>query len=386
MKAGMKRGKLASWPVMADLGVFKKTWNNRTRLDVGTMLASAIIESTELFVTRKQSCGRGRKRIVCPSQQAEHFIAEARSPLYRVTHAAMLCEPEPWTRLWGGGQIGNQNSLIKLPAADSDSDTARKQFEEADLSWLYRAVNHLQQTKLEVSSQIVSTARTAWEGGFPGLWPCGRAPMEPPPRMGHDPDLAELKARNRLAAMATGIASETGQPGSGSRGRCSWPRSYRGRAVWQAFHPDHQGRIYSNNRYVTHQGPDYEKAMLDFRQKLPVDADGMQWILKAAAGHHGLGRASWEERSSWGWDNRQLMLAVAENPLGKLELWRSAADPGGSAALPGVRRSGGDRKNWRPDQTRPDHQRLRDPQRAGARRSGWQALQPDGRQSTTFTK
>lgn len=327
MKAGMQRGKLASWPVMADLGVFKKKWSSRTRLDVGTMLASAIIESTELFVTRKQSCGRGRKRIVCPSQQAEHFIAEAKSPLYRVTHAAMLCEPVPWTRLWGGGQIGNQNSLIKLPAADSDSDTARKQFEEADLNWLYRAVNHLQQTKLEVSSEIVSTARTAWEGGFPGLWPCGRAPMEPPPRMGHDPDLAELKARNRLAAMAHRDRERNRPTRIRIERTLQLAEELSGRPVWQAFHCDHRGRIYSNNRYVTHQGPDYEKAMLDFRQKLPVDADGMEWILKAAAGHHGLSRASWEERSSWGWDNRQLMLAVAENPLGRLELWRSAADP-----------------------------------------------------------
>ena len=327
MKTGMSRSKLASWPVMADLGVYKQTWKSRTRLDVGAMLADAVIQSTELFVVKMQACGRGRRRIVCPSQQAEHFIAAAKAPMYRVSHSAMLCQPEPWSRLWGGGHIGNQESLIRVPVADIDLAIARKHYEETDLSWLYRIINHLQQTQLEVTPEIVSVARIAWEGGFPGLWPCARAPMEPPPRLGHDPDKAELKARNRLAAIAHRDREQNRPNRIRIERTLQLAEELSGRQVWQSFHCDHRGRIYSGNRYVTHQGPDHEKAMLDFKQKLPVDTDGMAWILKAAAGHHSLGRASWEERATWGWDNRQLMLAVAEDPLGKIELWRGASDP-----------------------------------------------------------
>jgi len=99
-----------------------------------------------------------------------------------------------------------------------------------------------------------------------------------------------------------------------------------GRAIWQGWCVDYRGRAYSMNAYTTHQGPDYDRSLLSFRPE-PVGLDGIDWILKAAAGHDGLGRASWADRLAWGQENRQRMVAAAEDPLGRLELWRSTKDP-----------------------------------------------------------
>ena len=327
MKTGMSRNKLASYPTMASLGCYKRSWNSRTRLDVGAFLADAVIQATELFVVKMQACGRGKRRIIAPSQQAEHFIQAARDPKINVSHSAMVCRPQQWRGLWGGGTLGNEDSLIRVPRTEIDIEDSRRHYELSDMRWLFKVVNHLQDTELEVDGQLVEVARHAWEGGYEGLWPCARVPMEVPPRLGNDPDPSELRARNRLAAMAHRDREQNRPNRIRIERTLQLAEDLKDRHVWQSFHCDHRGRIYSGNRYCTHQGPDHEKAFLSFARKLPVDADGVAWILKAAAGHYGLGRKSWEERLSWGYDNRNRLLAIADDPLGRRELWRSASDP-----------------------------------------------------------
>ena len=329
MKGGMNRSKLASPETMAQLGCHMPAWGSKTRLDVGALLADAVIQSTELFTVKMQNTpgGRGKRRVVCPSQQSEAFIEQAHTPNFKAAQAAMVCQPRPWRGLWGGGRLTNQESLIRVPLADIDIPTARSHYERKDMSWLFRCVNHLQSTAFHVTPEVVAVQRVAWEGGFEGLWPCSRAPMEPPPRLGDDPDANELKARNRLASIAH-RDRETNRPLRIKIERTlQLSEASAGRDVFQEIHTDHRGRLYTGNRYVTHQGPDHEKATLDFAHKQLVDSDAIAWILKAAAGHYGLGRKSWEERLSWGWDNRDMMLSVASDPLEKMELWRSASDP-----------------------------------------------------------
>lgn len=327
MKGGMSRSRLASPQTMGQLQCHMAPWGSKTRADVGSMLAEAVIDSTELFKVKMQACGRHKRRVVCPSEQAEHFVQTAKTPGFKAAQAAMVCEPRPWSGLWGGGRLGNEESLIRVPLADIDIPNARSHYERKNMQWLYRAANHLQSTCFVVSGEIVNIQRIAWEGGFDGLWPCSRAPMEPPPRLGHDPDINELKARNRLAAIAHRDREQNRPQRIRIERTLQLAEASAGRDVFQEIHTDHRGRFYTGNRYVTHQGPEYEKAMLDFSHKQLVDSDAMAWILKAAAGHYGLGRKSWEERLTWGWDNRELMLSVAADPLEKMELWRSADDP-----------------------------------------------------------
>jgi len=327
MRNGMNRTKLASKETMEQLRCYEARWTSKTRLDVGAMLADAVIQSTELFTVKWQAAGKYKRRIVQPSEQAEHFVAEAKVPNYKAAHAAMVCPPRPWTGLYGGGFLGNDESLIRVKLEDIDLKDARRQYEETDLSWFFGVVNHLQATKFTVTPEIVVLQRLAWEQGIPGLFPCSRAPMEPPPRLGNDPDPAELKARNRLAAVAHRDRERNRPQRLKIERTLQLAEGLAGRDVQMSVHSDNRGRMYSGNRYVTYQGPDHEKGCLDFRNKLPVDSDAIAWILKAAAGHHSLGRASWEERLTWGYDNRDLLLAVAEDPLNRRELWAGADDP-----------------------------------------------------------
>ena len=241
----------------------------------------------------------------------------------------MVCPPEPWPGLFGGGVLGNQECLVRVPIQDVEEKhgSAIDHYKKADMSSVLEVVNHLQQVPLRVNDDMVSLQRITWENGIDGLWPCSRAPLDVPERLGSDPDPDDLKLRNRLASQAH-RAREQNRPK-----RVKIERSLQvaeelaGREIWQAIHSDHRGRLYVNNKFCSTQGPDNEKSLISFSHKTPTGEEGLEWLLKSAAGHNGMSRQTWHARLKWGQNNLQQMVAAATDPLGKLELWRSAKDP-----------------------------------------------------------
>ena len=328
MRQGMSRAAMAKAETMMKLGAYQPRWTDRQRLDVGAFLADALIQSTELFAVKMHRVGRHLARVVVPSKQALEFIQASRTPAWSAPQSAMVCQPVPWFELWGGGYLGNMECLIRVPIQDAEDQVkATEHYRQADMNWLLGLVNWQQATPVHISGEMISIARTAWEGGFDGLWPCSRVPMAIPERLGNDPDPAELKARNRLASMAYRDQEQNRPRRIKIERALQVAEGLRDRTVWQAYHCDHRGRLYSGNKYVTHQGPCHEKSFVSFDEKLPVGDDGIEWIFKAAAGHYGLGHSSWDERLRWGQENRERMLAAAEEPLDRLELWRGAKEP-----------------------------------------------------------
>ena len=131
------------------------------------------------------------------------------------------------------------------------------------------------------------------------------------------------------------------------------------RHVWQSWHTDYRGRMYTGNKFVT-TGAKTTRSWLSF---LPTNTnqDSQKLLLMAAAGHYGMSRKSWNERFTWGENRLYQMMAAADDPLNRLELWRDAADP-----WQFLQCCIGLRDTVREQRTgclsgRPDHQRLRNP-------------------------
>jgi DNA-directed RNA polymerase len=195
------------------------------------------------------------------------------------------------------------------------------------MSKALKVVNHLQSVPLEVSAEMVEIQRIAWDNGIDGLYPCAKVPKEVPDRLGPDPSEEALRERNNMARLAY-RDQEINRPKRIRIERSiQFAEAMAGETIYQAWNYDYRSRAYTVNRYLTHQGSDPDKALLSFLPQLPVNEDGIDWLLKAAAGHWGMSRNSWSERLQWGQDHRQAMVAAAEDPLGRLELWRSAKDP-----------------------------------------------------------
>lgn len=329
MREGMSRRRLASKQVMQDLGCPIPAWNDLSRLHVGRFLLDHVVQSLPLVRVVQHRVGRTTPRFVLPTAEAEAFIRNCPQRVYSVAHSAMVCPPEPWPGLYGGGVLGNEECIVRVPIQDNEEKdgSAIDHYREADLSVFVDGINHLQATPLVVDAEMVQLQRTAWENGISGLFPCGRAPLEVPERLGDSPTAEELRTRNRLAAMAHRDREQNRVRRVRIERALQMAEELAGRTVWQAYHADHRGRIYTGNKYCTHQGPDTEKSLLSFEQQAPATDEGIQWILKAAAGHYGLSRDHWHERLRWGEKAKDAMLAAAEDPLGRLELWRGAKDP-----------------------------------------------------------
>ena len=328
LRERMPRRALASPKVMALLHCPAPKWDDRARLQVGQFLFDHILRLGLLKVVRQQ-IGKTKPYFVAPTEECMAFVVACPPAAGRVSHTAMVCPPVPWEGLFGGGLLGSDDCLIKVPIADLDElrTTATEHYRQADMARIIAGVNHLQATPLEVHAELVEWQRITWDNGVAGLWPCAKVPMQMPERLGSDPSEEDLKARNALAYRAH-RDQEIHRPK-----RIRIERSIQhmealaGATIYQAWNADHRGRLYTLNRYVTHQGSDAEKAALSFLPKLPISGDGVDWLLKAAAGHWGMTRDTWADRLQWGRDHLPGMLAAAEDPLSRLELWRSAKDP-----------------------------------------------------------
>ena len=329
MRQGLTRRKLASHEVMKQLGCVVPPWKDMTRLHVGQFLLDHLHKATPIVRVVKHRVGKTTPRFVLPTAEVEEFIRQCPQRVYAAAHTAMVCKPEPWEGLYGGGFLGNEESFVRVPVQDIEErdTTAIEHFRKADLSMQFAAATHMQNEPLLVDNDMPKWQRIAWENGIDGLFPCARAPMEVPERLGDNPTKEELRIRNRLAAMAHRDREQNRPRRLRIERSLQTAEEMAGRNVWQPYHADSRGRLYSSNRHVTHQGQDHEKACLSFARKGELNADGLAWIFKAAAGHYGMSRDHWAVRQRWGEKEKERMLAAAADPLGKLELWRNAADP-----------------------------------------------------------
>ena len=328
MRQGISRKKISSRKIMKQLGCIVPEFNDLSRLHIGKFLLDHVL-TTGLIRVAKHRVGRTTPRFVLPTAEVELFIRECKSSHYKVAHSAMVCPPEKWPGLYGGGILGNEECLIRVPLQDCEEKdtTAIEHYRKADLNKYIAVVNHLQDPALKVRKDTVKEQRITWDNGFDGLWPCSKIPKDVPDRLGDNPSKEDLRERNRMASMAHRDREQNRPRRIKIERYMQQAEELCAQPVWQAYHSCHRGRIYTSNKYCTTQGPDYEKGVMEFYDPLPVDDASFEWLLTAAAGHYGLSRSTWEERLNWGEEHIEMMKITANDPLGKVELWRNAKDP-----------------------------------------------------------
>lgn len=313
---------------MEDLGVPVPRWDNETRFSLGAFCADVLVRVGLVDMQMTTVAGRSQRWMV-PTGLALRSIGEMGPELIEVTHGAMVTPPRPWTGHFGGGHLDNPFPLIRAGRLQRMEETCQAdELPETVLA----GVNWLQAQALRIDPELVDVERLAWKHSTPGLWPQARVPPEIPEQPSQKASQADWKVWKRQAALAhqnrrlyRALRLDCERRVSELEAMAGEARE--GRIFWQAHHLDFRGRIYAVNRCVTHQAPDPCKAAISFADARQVDEEGFEWMLRAAAGHHGLGRATWDERLEWGRAELQRHVAVAEDPIARVQLWRDASDP-----------------------------------------------------------
>ena len=302
---------------LRELNINAEPWTSGERFQTGAFLLEIIQAETGLVRTTSIPGRRGQQ--IQPTPELEAIISAHPPTPLRAKRLPMLVPPRPWEGMTGGGHLSNTEPLVRSRQGLS------LDYLDGRLGPALAVVNALQGQQLEIDPWMVSHQRIAWDANLRGLFPLLRDPLAAAPRpeehvgpeafvrwqreaqRAHQDRIMGATARSRIEQSLRQMEQLAGEP------------------VWFAWSLDFRGRLYTANRFATHQGPDHEKAAI----LLPggrCDQAAAGWILKAAAGHWGE-RGSWAERLAWGEDNARRMVAAAEEPLDRLELWRDAKDP-----------------------------------------------------------
>jgi DNA-directed RNA polymerase len=304
---------------LTELRVTPQQWTARDRFLAGAFLLEIVLETTGLM--RKEPGQRRQGPQLVPTELAAAVAAAHPPTPMRARRLPMLVPPRPWAAMSGGGHMDNREPLVR------SRQGLALDYLDGQLEGALQVVNTLQSQRLEIDPWMVAQQRMAWDACIPGLFPVQRDPLPEPPRpqgLIGGAAFAAWKAERQRA-----VRDRIGGRGA----RAGIERSLRqmamvaGEPVWQAWYLDFRGRAYTSNRAATHQGPDHEKAAVLAGAAQPCDHDvAWRWLLKAAANHWGE-RGSWEDRLEWGRRQVHRMVACAEEPLDRLELWRDAKDP-----------------------------------------------------------
>ena len=318
-RSGGRKKQVVGTAVMGQLRLIREPWAAGDRRAVGALLLDVVIVETGLVRLIHLS---QRQPMVEPTEKALTMAKECPPRPAPAKKLPMLVEPRPWPGLYGGGHYSNTQPLVSCRVPRDLG-----YFEKADLTPALQVINSLQEQQMAIDPWMVAMQRQAWDCNLPGLFPVRREPRAAPPRPEDECDRKAWKEWQKEAAKAWHDERE------GNKQRVRIEQAIRqgeqaaGKPVWFAYDMDFRGRVYSSNRYATHQGPDWEKAAVGFARGELCDEDGANWILKAAAGHFGLGKATWQERLDWGRNNIDRLVAAAESPLDQLDLWAGAKEP-----------------------------------------------------------
>ena len=324
-----ERGRLRAMDrrLLGRLGAAGYCWVEAERFAVGALVLDTLA-GCGLFELRRLPSGETQ---LLPSDATKELIASCPPSQISPAYAPMVCPPRPWLALVGGGLLEMEEPLVRPPSSGRALPYATTMGHlfgaEPQMATVFAAVNALQAVELRMEPRMVEIQLESWQLNIrQGIWPAGSRPVEAPSRpISADPGtIAAWRSRFRRAKEQE--KKEIGRRLTISRCLAE-ATQLAGRPIWQAVYLDHRGRTYTRNQLASHQGPDHQKALMEFGQGEPIDDEGARWLLIAAANHHGCGRINWGARASYGAGLIEQLRAIADDPLDRLDLWRGAADP-----------------------------------------------------------
>lgn len=268
---------------LRQLRVVNEQWTADECRELGLLLLELMANSTTLL--------RFENDVVLPTECVQELVDVAPPRALSARQLPCLVKPKAWT-----GPVRDGKELV----------TSRRQMDMSHITTeslqpALPVINYLESQVVVADPWMVGVQRAAWEASLP-LFPVRREPL------GAFAPRADVAKRVRVEETLRQVEEVQGLP------------------LWLEHDFDLRGRIYAGARFSGHQGPDHQKALLEFKNRKPVDDDARRWMLIAAAAHYGI-NGSWRLRERWGQEHLRMMQAIAANPLDRLDDWKAAKEP-----------------------------------------------------------
>ncbi|WP_161554080.1 DNA-directed RNA polymerase [Novosphingobium meiothermophilum] len=304
--------------------------STKEKIHLGSFALDCLIEATGFFAVDLTAVNaRDKVYMIRPTEAVEHWLEQqhARCELLDPMLMPMVVRPRRWRTPFTGGYLGKVTGkrLVKAPGKDYQD-----RLRDTDLSLVYEAVNHIQETPWQINRDILRTIREVWDSGgsIAGLPARDDTPL--PPRIeGMETDTEALRTWKREAAQIHEANANLRARRLGLQQRL-WlaERFVDEEAFWFPHNMDFRGRIYPIPATGLHpQSDDIGKALLRFAEGKPLGESGAYWLAVHIANLFGVDKVSFAERHQWTWDHVADIVDSALFPLDGRRFWATADSP-----------------------------------------------------------
>ena len=90
---------------------------------------------------------------------------------------------------------------------------------------------------------------------------------------------------------------------------------------------DYRGRMYPQQSFLHEDSSDFERSLITFSDGCKLDKSGEEYAAQAVGEAFIGSKVNYEDRSKWTYQNKELLQAIANTPLGLIDEWSQADKP-----------------------------------------------------------
>lgn len=250
---------------------------------------------------------------------------------------AMMCPPEDWKELTGGGYLSSRRK-IAYPlmglgkVRKAERQRLRHEFTAEKMPLVFQCANYLQSIPMQIHAPTLAAIRKLWMsgGGVMGVPEKARPekPAFPFPetwvKADATPDeLAELLKWKRSATQFYDGLREWKGHNREISGFLKVAAMHDG-PIWFPVMMDTRGRWYYNG-VPNPQGSDISKGCLHLAEKKPLGTRGLYWLRVSIANNSGFDKEQFDAREQWTRDHWDDICRALDCPEDYPEVWGTDA-------------------------------------------------------------
>ena len=304
-------------------------WTDSVRCNLGMKLIDIFIVSTGLGRISKYAKGVNLtyRFEIAPEvvQYIAHNDREMADLLFK--NRPMVIPPKPWTNPINGGYYINLKRPI--PLVRLNEKTVMDLYGDLDMPDVYKAVNAIQETPWRINKRVLKVAQeiSKWKH-IPEALDMPLAEPEEPPMRPNSADTDPLVQKEWRKAMVLYFQRDNKRKSKryAVNAQLALADLYKDyERIYFPHNLDFRGRVYPLTQ-LSPQGTDFCKSLLEFADGHPLGDSGVAWLAIQGANCYGLDKKPLEERIAWVYENSELILKTAKDPLVNLE-WTETDSP-----------------------------------------------------------
>jgi len=242
----------------------------------------------------------------------------------------MVVKPKPWTtgNLYRGGYLLDKTRRYPLIKGLRKRDLTRL----GNFNWnsVLPPINAIQETPWRVNpimTEALDWAYNEYGGNIGKLVRNEEIPLPPMPE-NYDSDPAVKKAHLHKVFLIHSQNREDTSRRIAAIMTISMAKSFQKYdAIYFPHNLDSRGRAYPLPAFLTPQGADYAKALLEFSTGEPVETQAqLDWVMISGANAYGNDKVSLQERVEWVHENESMILSIAQDYKHD-KRWMQASEP-----------------------------------------------------------